>query len=107
MSFTAGVMLSCWRLDGVTRAGSGRCIESRRSKEGVVVTMAVVGRQREEEHAMSSRRHDKSGRGEEEVAAMTEAAMSLRGLWAADDVTRSDDGAADDVTRACGNYGGK
>jgi len=41
-------MSSCWRLDGVTRAGGGRCNKSRRSKEGVVVTMAAVGRQRDE-----------------------------------------------------------
>ena len=54
---------------------------------------------------MRSGRHDKSGRGEEEVAAMTAAAMSLRGLRAADDVTRSDDGAADDVTRVADDDG--
>jgi hypothetical protein len=56
---------------------------------------------------MSSGRHDESSRGEEEVAAMTAAAMLLRGLRAADDATRSDGGVADDVTRAGSNYGGK
>ena len=56
---------------------------------------------------ISSRWHYESGRGEEEVAAMTAAAMSSRGRRAADDVTRSDGGAVDDVTRAGGNYGGK
>ena len=56
---------------------------------------------------MSSRRHGESGRGEEEVAVMTAAAMSSRGRRAADDATRSDGGAADDVTRADGKYGGK
>jgi hypothetical protein len=48
MSFTAGVMSPCWRLDGATRAGGGRCNESRRSKEGVVVNMAAVGGQLDE-----------------------------------------------------------
>jgi hypothetical protein len=33
--------------------------------------------------------------------------LSSRGRRAADDATRSDGGAADDVTRAGGNYGGK
>ena len=56
---------------------------------------------------MSSGRHDKSIWGEAEVAAMMAAAMSLRGRRAADDAMRSDGGAADDVTRAGGNYGGK
>ena len=56
---------------------------------------------------MSSRRHDKSSRGEEEVAAMTAAAMSSRGRWAAEDVMRSDGGAAEDATRAGGIYDGK
>jgi len=56
---------------------------------------------------MSSGWQDESGRGEEEVAAMTAAAMSSRGRQAADDATRSDGGATDDVTRAGGNYGGK
>ena len=42
MSFTAGVMSSCWLLDGAMRAGgrSRRRDESSHSKEGVVVTMA-------------------------------------------------------------------
>ncbi len=48
---------------------------------------------------MSCGRHNKSSRGEEEVAAMTAAAMSSRGRQAADNVTRSDGGAADDATR--------
>ena len=48
---------------------------------------------------MSSRRHDKSSRGEEEVAAMTAAAMLSRGQRAADDATRSDGGAADNAKR--------
>ena len=56
---------------------------------------------------MSSRRHDKSVRGEEEVAAMTAAAMSLHGRRAVDDAARSGGGAADYVTRAVGNYDGK
>ena len=42
---------------------------------------------------MRSGRHDKSGRGEEEVAAMTAVAMSSRGQRASDDATRSDGGA--------------
>ena len=50
---------------------------------------------------MSSRRHDESGQGEEA------AAMLPRGRRAADDPTRSDGGAADDATRAGGNYDGK
>ena len=41
---------------------------------------------------MSCGQHNKCGRGEEEVAAMTAAAMSLRGRRAADDATRSDGG---------------
>ena len=56
---------------------------------------------------MSSGRHDKSGRGEEEVAAMMAAAMSLHKQRTADDATRSDGGAADNATRAAGNYDGK
>ena len=48
---------------------------------------------------MSSGRHNKSGRGEEEVAAMTAAAMLSLGRRAADDATRSDSGAADNATR--------
>ena len=56
---------------------------------------------------MSSGRHDKSVWGEEEVAAMTAAAMSLRGRRAVNDATRSGGGAADDATRAGGNYDGK
>ena len=56
---------------------------------------------------MSSGRHGESGQGEEEVAAMTAAAMLSRGRQGADNATRSDGGAADDVTRAGGNYGGK
>jgi hypothetical protein len=44
---------------------------------------------------MSSGRHDKSGWGEEEVAAMMAAAMLLRGRRVADDAPRSDGGAAD------------
>ena len=56
---------------------------------------------------MSSGWQDESGRGEEEVAAMTAAAMPSRGRQVADDAMRSDGGAADDVTRAGGNYGGK
>ena len=50
---------------------------------------------------MSSGRHDESGRGEEE------AAMLSCGRRAVDDVMRSDCGAADDATRAGGNYDGK
>ena len=56
---------------------------------------------------MSSGWHNKSGRGEEEVAAMTAVAMLLRGWRAADNATGSDGGAADDATRAGGNYDGK
>ena len=56
---------------------------------------------------MSSGWHGKSGRGEEEVAAMMAAAMSPHGWRVADDATRSDGGAADNVRRAGGNYGGK
>ena len=56
---------------------------------------------------MSNRRHNKSGRGEEEVAAMTTVAMSSRGQQVADNATRSDGGAADDATRVSGNYDGK
>ena len=56
---------------------------------------------------MSSGRHDKSVWGEEEVAAMTAAALSLCGRWAVDDTMRSGSGAADDATRAGGNYDGK
>jgi hypothetical protein len=55
---------------------------------------------------MSSGRHDESGRGEEEVAAMT-AAMSSRGWRAADNATRSEGGVTDDATRAGGNYNDK
>ena len=50
---------------------------------------------------MISGRHNESSQGEEEVA------MLSRRWRAADDATRSDGGAADDVTRAGGNYGGK
>ena len=39
---------------------------------------------------MGSRWHDKIGWGEEGIAAMMVAAMSLRRRWAADDATRSD-----------------
>ena len=57
---------------------------------------------------MSSGWHDESGRGEEEVTVMTAAAMSSRGWRAADDATRSDGEAANDVmSRAGGSYGGK
>ena len=56
---------------------------------------------------MSRGRHNESGRGEEEVAAVTAAAMSSHGRRVADDATRSDGGAAEDVTRVGGNYGGK
>jgi hypothetical protein len=56
---------------------------------------------------MSSGQHNKSVWGEEEVAAMTAAAMSLRGRRAVDDAMRSGSGAADDATRAGGNYNGK
>jgi hypothetical protein len=38
---------------------------------------------------------------------MMAVAMSSRGRRAADDATRSDGGAAEDVTRVGGNYGGK
>ena len=48
MSFTAGVMSSCWCLDGAKRADGGRRDESRGSEEGVAVTMAAVGGQRDE-----------------------------------------------------------
>ncbi len=48
MSFTAGVMSSCWRLDGALRAGGRRRDESIRSEEGVAVTMAAVGGQCDE-----------------------------------------------------------
>ena len=37
-----------WRSDGATRAGGGRRDKSGRSEEGVMVTMAVAGRQRDE-----------------------------------------------------------
>jgi hypothetical protein len=47
MSFTVGLMSSCWRLDGATSAGGGRRDESNRSKEGVAVNMGTVGRQRD------------------------------------------------------------
>jgi hypothetical protein len=54
-----------------------------------------------QERAMSSGRQNKSGWGEE-----VEAMLSCR--WrAADNATRSDGGAVDDVTRAGGNYDGK
>ena len=53
---------------------------------------------------MSSGQHNKSVRGEEEVAAMTAAAMLLHAWRAVDDATRSGGGAADDATRAGGNY---
>ena len=43
MSFTAGVMPSCWWLDGATRVGGGRRNKSSRSKEGDTVTMVAVG----------------------------------------------------------------
>ena len=56
---------------------------------------------------MGSRWHDESSWGEEEVAAMTAAAISSCGRRAADDATRSDGGAADDATRAGGNYDSK
>ena len=56
---------------------------------------------------MSSGQHNKSVWGEEEVAAMMAAAMSLRGRQVVDDATRSGSGAADDATRAGGNYDGK
>ena len=52
---------------------------------------------------MSSRRHDESGRGEEEVAAMMAVEMSSCERRAADNAMRSDGGAADDATRAGGN----
>ena len=48
MFITAGVMSSCWRLDGTTRARGERRDKSGRSEEGVAVTMAAVGRQRDE-----------------------------------------------------------
>ncbi len=47
LSFTAGVMASCCRSDGATRAGGGRRDESGRSEEWVAVTMAAVGGQRD------------------------------------------------------------
>jgi hypothetical protein len=57
---------------------------------------------------MSSGRHDESGWGEEEVAAMTAVAMLLRGRQVTDDAARSDGGGAtDDATRAGCNYDGK
>jgi hypothetical protein len=56
---------------------------------------------------MSSGRHNESGRAEEEVAAMTVAAMSSCGRRAADDAARLDGWAADDATRAGGKYEGK
>jgi hypothetical protein len=56
---------------------------------------------------MSSGGRDDSGRHEEEVAAMTAAAMSSLGWRAADDATRSDSGVADDATRADGDDDGK
>ncbi len=48
MSFTAGVMSSCWSLDSATRVGSGRHDERNYSKEGATVTMAAVGGQHDE-----------------------------------------------------------
>ena len=54
---------------------------------------------------MSSGWHDESSWGEEEVAAMMATVMLLCGRRAAVDATRSDGGAADDVTRVGGNYG--
>ena len=48
MSFTAGLMSSCWRLDGATIAGGRRHDESSLSEEGVAETMAAVGGQRDE-----------------------------------------------------------
>ena len=48
---------------------------------------------------VSSRWHNESGQGEEEVAAMTAAAMLSRGQRAADDAMRSDGGAADNAKR--------
>lgn len=56
---------------------------------------------------MSSGWHNESGRAEEEVAAMTVAAMSLCGRRAADNAARLDGGAADDATREGGKYKGK
>ncbi len=56
---------------------------------------------------MSSGWHDKSVWGEEEVAAMTTAAMMLRGRRMVDDAMRSGGGVADDAMRAGGNYDGK
>jgi len=50
---------------------------------------------------MISGRHNESSQGEEEVA------MLSRRWRAADDATRSDGGAADNVTRAGGNCGSK
>ena len=56
---------------------------------------------------MSSGWHNESGRAEEEVAAMTVAAMSSCGRRAADDAARLDGWVADDATRAGGKYEGK
>ena len=56
---------------------------------------------------MSSGWHHESGWGEEEVAGMTVAAMSLRRRRAADDATRSDGETVDNARRAGGNYSGK
>ena len=47
MSFTVGVMASCWRLDGAMRAGGRRHNESGHSEDGVAVTMVAVGGQRD------------------------------------------------------------
>ena len=56
---------------------------------------------------MSSGQRDVSGWGEEEVAALTVAAMSSRGRWAADNATRSDGRLAGNVTRVGSNNDGK
>jgi len=56
---------------------------------------------------MSSGRHDKSIWGEAEVAAMMAVAMLLCGRRVVGDATRSGGGAANDATRAGGNYDGK
>ena len=61
------------------REGGGRRDKSGRSKEGVAATMAAASRQR--------RQRNESGWGEEQVASMTAASMSLCGRRAADDAT--------------------
>jgi hypothetical protein len=66
--------------------------------------MAAVGGQRDER---GCGRSNESGRGEEEVAVMTAAAMSLHRRRAVNNATRSDGGVVDNATSAGGEDNGK